>query len=181
VAAAGGAGVVTGVLVRRLGHYQSTLCPLRSFLILQTDSTSSTVKVESSGIFIPLDVGGRRGEQPDGAGEADGAARLHEHRGLGVDDCSCREDVEPEAEVYLGLRVDLTLVVTFVCHSCQINAEDPVISGRRVTNRHASVAGECDGSAGENHRVNSSPYPGDCPVPPAPHSADQSRRLSLHT
>ena len=27
------------------------------------------------------------------------------------------EDVEPEAEVYLGLRVDLTLVVTFVCHS----------------------------------------------------------------
>ena len=27
------------------------------------------------------------------------------------------ENVEPEAEVYLGLRVDLTLVVTFVCHS----------------------------------------------------------------
>ena len=71
VAAAGRAGVVTGVLVSRLGHYQSTLCPLvscqnyrsvvyqhqlggltsnylRSFLILQTDSTSSTVKVESS-------------------------------------------------------------------------------------------------------------------------------------
>ena len=30
VAAAGGAGVVTGVLVSRLGHYQSTLCPLVS-------------------------------------------------------------------------------------------------------------------------------------------------------
>ena len=69
VATAGRAGVVTGVIVSRLGHYQSTLCPLvscqnyrivqyqlggitsnylRSFLILQTDSTSSTVKVESS-------------------------------------------------------------------------------------------------------------------------------------
>ena len=65
---AGGAGVVTGVIVSRLGHYQSTLGSLvgqnisvisnktglltsnylRSFLILQTDSTSSTVKVESS-------------------------------------------------------------------------------------------------------------------------------------
>ena len=62
---AGGAGVVTGVIVSRLGHYQSTLGSLvisviinktglltsnylRSFLILQTDSASSTVKVESS-------------------------------------------------------------------------------------------------------------------------------------
>ena len=69
------------------------------------------------------------------------------------------QNVEPETEVYLGLRVDLTLVVTFVCHSkltllmininfvnCssyylprQINAEDPVISGRRVTNRHSAA------------------------------------------
>jgi len=172
VAAGGRTGVVTGVIVSRLGHYQSTLCPLRSFLILQTDSTSSTVKVESSGIFIPLNVGGWRGEQPDGAGETDGAARLHKHRGLGVNDCSGREDVEPEAEVYLGLRVHLALIVTLVCHSCQINTEDPVISGRRVANRHSSIAGECDGSAGENHGVNSSPYPGDCPLPPTPHSAD---------
>ena len=42
----------------------------------------------SPGIFEPLYVGGGRGEEPDGAGEADGAARLHKHRGLGVDDSS---------------------------------------------------------------------------------------------
>ena len=30
VATAGRAGVVTGVIVSRLGHYQSTLCPLVS-------------------------------------------------------------------------------------------------------------------------------------------------------
>ena len=44
-----------------------------------------------------------------------------------------------------------------------------------------SIAGEGDGPAGENHGVNSSPYPGDSSLPPAPHSADQSRCLSLHT
>ena len=70
------------------------------------------------------------------------------------------ENVEPEAQVYLGLRVDLTLIVTFVCHSKwsmdynyhpphpppvikilpgQINTENPVISGRRVANRHSAA------------------------------------------
>lgn len=98
-----------------------------------------------------------------------------------MDDCSGRENVEPEPEVYLGLRVDLTLVVTLVCHSRQIDTEDPVISGRRVTNRDSGIAGESDGPAGENHGMNSSPDPGDRPVPSAPHSADQPGCLSLHT
>jgi len=201
VAAAGGAAVVAWVWVCRLGHYQRTLGTLRSLLILQTDSTSSTVKVKNSGIFIPLDVGGRGGEQPDGAGQTDGAARLDKHGGLPVYDGCGRENVEPEAEVYLGLSVHLTLIVTFVSHSCQINTEDPVISARRVSNQDAAanmsivhfvrnwlpppslpcVTGERHSSAGQNHGVNSSPDPRHGPVCSAPDGAHQPRCLALHT
>ena len=87
VTGAGLTSVVTRVIIRGLGHNQCALGAYRSLLILQTDSTSCTVQVQSSGVLVPLDVGGGRGEELDAAGEGDGAAWLHEHRGLSVDDC----------------------------------------------------------------------------------------------
>ena len=42
------------------------------------------------------------------------------------------EDIEPKAQVYLRLSVDLTLIVTQVRHPGQVDAEHPVICARGI-------------------------------------------------
>ena len=88
VSTAGTTRVVTRIIISCLGHNQRALSANRSLFILKTDPTPGTVQVESSGILVPLDVGGGTGEQLDGAGEGDGAPWLDKHRGLSMDDSS---------------------------------------------------------------------------------------------
>ena len=85
---AGAACIITRIIVCGLGNYQCALGTNWSLFILQTDSTSGTVKVEGPDIFVPLDVGRWTGEQLDGACEGDGAARLDKYRGLCMYDSS---------------------------------------------------------------------------------------------
>lgn len=86
VPAAGPARVVAGVRVRGARHDQRAARPRRALLVLQTHAAARAVQVERAAVLGPADVGGRGGEELDGAGEGDGAARLDEHAGLSVDD-----------------------------------------------------------------------------------------------
>ena len=79
--------VVARVIISGLGHYQSALGTHRCLLILKADSAPCTVQVQGPGVLVPLDVGGWAGEELDGAGEGDGAARLHKHGRLSVNNC----------------------------------------------------------------------------------------------
>ena len=79
VSTAGVTRVITRVIISRLGHNQRALGAHRSLFILETDTTPGTVQVESSGVLVPLDVGGWTGEQLDGTCEGDGAPRLDKH------------------------------------------------------------------------------------------------------
>ena len=86
VPAAGPARVVAGVRVRGARHDQRAARPRRALLVLQTHAAARAVQVERAAVLGPADVGGRGGEELDGAGEGDGAARLDEHARLAVDD-----------------------------------------------------------------------------------------------